>query len=92
MSKNSYIKQKEELTELVLKAEINEILDLSKVGHILKEVSFSRDEYGYIWTARGRIGFIFPMKTNTRVKYFKTIIGAKSNFLRKWSDKFSFRG
>lgn len=64
---------------------LDKLLDLTCYPLYLKSVKFSYDNgEGYIWCAESSRSFwtYYPMKNSQYVKYFKTLKGAKRNFLR----------
>lgn len=84
-----------QLVALVEKAEAEVIVDLEHIGFCLKDVRFNYDkrdlEYGWIgersWKNVGAVGYVHPMKNSQYVKTFKTLAGAKRNFLAYWKPR-----
>jgi len=77
------------ITKIIMNAEINKKINLSNICNFFTGIKFTyHDELGYSWIAYSRISVmnIFPMQTNTTVKFFKTFIGAKRNFLKRVID------
>ena len=77
----------------ILNAKLDEKIILSKHEYI-NNVTFTREPHTsmditvrgkYSWVAYGKSSTwrsIFPMKNTTYVKFFKTLLGAKRNFIR----------
>ena len=89
------MRNREQLIKIIMKTNINEKINLEKLGHrYLEYVRFDSWEHSkdkeisqtpYSWVAQTNSMYyhrtVFPMRTSTYVKFFKTLIGAKRNFI-----------
>lgn len=85
MSKNNG-PDKEKLVERIMEVWIREIVDLSTLHDHFTEVSFTYNRHeGYSWIARTKYGvnLVFPSQSSQEIKTFKTLNGAKRNFIRR---------
>ena len=75
---------------LIDNAKLEERVDLSEVNDIIKSVKFEISSEGYIWSAKHwkLSSHIYPMRSQTYVKFFKTLSGAKRNFIRQYGKFF----
>jgi len=82
------------LTVRIMEAKLDELIDLSYLHHLWKDVLFDFDKLeagrsdgaGFCWTAHYKSQAwksIFPMQSSNYVKMFKTFNGAKRNFIRR---------
>jgi hypothetical protein len=84
------------LVGLIENANIGHNIELESMGHILEHVSFDLDSGEYSWIAKisfkntGNVGYEHPMKNSNYVKTFKTLAGAKRNFLKRWNKDYAF--
>ena len=86
--------KKDELINRIMEADINEDVDLSDIHPYWKTVRFDyskselrlNDGAGYCWRAASKsspyIG-VYPMRNSQYVQIFKTLNGAKRNFIRR---------
>lgn len=84
--------------DLIIDLDVNVTLDLEKYGKYLKDVRFSCREYNkgeglrYSWTASishknsGMVGYVHPLRTSNYVQLFKTLKGAKRNFIKRYKE------
>jgi hypothetical protein len=84
--------------ELIMGLKVDEKLDLESYGQALQWVDFSAREYRkgeglkYCWCAqysyknRGLVGYVHPLKSSNYVQTFKTLNGAKRNFIKRYKD------
>lgn len=77
------------MIEAINNAKVNEDIDVSE-SESFKIVSFSYEkELGYTWMALTKKGTnkrgypIHPMASTRNVKFFKTLAGAKRNFIKR---------
>lgn len=82
--------------DLINNLDVDVTLDLEKYGKYLKDVRFSCREYHkgegvrYIWSASishknsGMCGYVHPLRNSDYVQLFKTLKGAKRNFIRRY--------
>lgn len=89
------------LIERINNAKLEERLDLRKYNHsYLSEVRFEQTSITsmdyetrglYSWVAYTNSMYshrtVFPMRTSTYVKFFKTLKGAKRNFIKSYIEK-----
>ena len=69
----------------ILEAELEKEILLPENSYYFK-VRFTHDSSGYSWVAYGgteRWRAYYPMKDGNYVKFFKTLNGAKRNFIKK---------
>lgn len=86
--------KKAELIKRIMEADIDEDVDLSDLHPYWKVVCFDytkselrlTDDAGYCWRAASKsssyIG-VYPMRNTQYVQLFKTLKGAKRNFIRR---------
>lgn len=84
--------------ELIMCLKIGEKLDLESYGQALKWVYFDGREYHkgegieycwsaeYSWKNRGVVGYVHPLRSSNYVQTFKTLNGAKRNFIKRYKD------
>jgi hypothetical protein len=78
------------LVRLVGNASAESRVEVEHLGGVMKwfKFDFCDGEYGWIaersWANCGSVGYIHPMKNSNYVKTFKTLSGAKRNFLNYW--------
>ena len=68
-------------------AQIGETIELNSV--LLKSVKFTySNELGYSWVAYYKNNYLykFPLLGSSTVKFFKTLVGAKRNFVKNNSE------
>lgn len=80
-----------ELIELINKIEPNINIELEEFGYIFKWIKFEKNSDGtFCWSAErsykndGSVGYVFPMLNVSMVKSFKTLKGAKRNFIKHY--------
>ena len=78
----------DELTRRVIAAGVGDRINLSDIHPSLKEVWFNLDGDGqYSWIAKDQVGYIlhYPRRSTWNILSFRTLDGAKRNFLNKWA-------
>lgn len=73
------------IIDRINEAQVNEQIDVSDSVYF-KTVKFTYDkELGYSWAGDSKINprAIFPMASIHNVKFFKTLAGAKRNFIKR---------
>jgi len=73
-----------ELYKRIMAAQVDERVDLHGLGAGVESVRFDYNEDGYSWVVRkgNPLRYMQPLKSTWVVKTFKTLNGAKRNFLR----------
>lgn len=86
--------------ELIMGLEIGEKLELESYGKSLKWVYFDAREYHkgegleYSWSAEysfkniGCVGYVYPLRSSNYVQTFKTLKGAKRNFIKRYKNTY----
>jgi len=75
--------------DMVMRAKVGEKIDLAELKTFYSKVRFSENIENYTimycWMAESKnsIMNVYPMANSHDVKFFKTINGAKRNFLRR---------
>ncbi|HEA66397.1 MAG TPA: hypothetical protein ENI07_06200 [Desulfobacterales bacterium] len=63
------------------------MLDHPEFTDVRFEVAVTGNDVEYTWMAHTTEKFVFPIQSSRRVKYWKTLNGAKRNFIRKLKTK-----
>ena len=71
------------LSERIEAAQVNETVDLHNLDLWVDDVRFDQDTDGYTWCAHDGWQTEFPTRGQW-VIFFKTLAGAKRNFLRRY--------
>jgi hypothetical protein len=79
-------------------ATVDQKIELETSDHFFKWVEFEYDKYEdeFCWTAERswknteRVGYVFPSKSSNIVKSFKTLKGAKRNFIKSYMVEHCF--
>ena len=75
----------EELIERIMRTGVN--FELGKLDHpkftdVKFEVAVTGNDIEYTWMAHTSEKVVFPVQGPSRIKYWKTLNGAKRNFIR----------
>lgn len=84
---------KEEFLSFIENAQTDQKIDFPKsfsYKHVVFDTLLENGKLLYTWSSesKGSVINIYPMKNSNYVKYFKTLAGAKRNFIKQLSYLF----